>query len=337
MSVTVTSPSELRGFDARARSLIADAMALGWTGRLSSKGHWIGRAPDGTATMSAPRKMDDRGRTGRNAVAAFTRWVKAQRPDVAAKVEAAVDAYVDNDPIASAVISDGIRKRDLAPKPEPESLPLTPLAAATLTRTVVSSGPWSAHRNPSSRGGTKYPSRAVVERHWSDGTVDYACAYEGCDYASEVARSVASHYGAAHRDAPAGPPVGLVPAEDYTEPITERTYQPTDRLVDALVAYLSGLDLDVATPMSLALSFLTWAHERPDLEHSTRPGGRELTDAEILDRIRGLVGQPQRQEIEALRAELEQARAERDAAIDQKARYERDLDALRDLVAGLGR
>lgn len=290
---------DLRGFDARARQIISAAIAEGWTGRISSKGHWIGRAPDGKATMSVPRKMDDRGRTGANARATFAKWLRERHPDVTEAIAAAEAAADEGDPIAASILAGAAMKR-----------------------------------------------ASVVERHWSDGSVDYACAYPGCDYAAgAVARSVASHYGAAHRDAPVGPPTGVVPAVDYTEPITERTYRPTDRLVDALTAFLVEQRFD--TPLvarDLATLFLTWAHERPDLSDVESRERRDLTDAEILDRIRGLVGRPLQNEVNEARvaaaealARLAVAEAERDEAVARFQRVEADLAALRDLVDGLGR
>src|SRR6478736_2170532 len=39
-----------------------------------------------------------------------------------------------------------------------------------------------------------YPSQATLERTWSDGSVDYACAWEGCDYTADKPRSTSSHY-----------------------------------------------------------------------------------------------------------------------------------------------
>lgn len=72
---TVVAPSQLRGWDKECKSLVDAAQALGWTGRISSKGHWIGRSPDGTETMAVqPKQSSNRGLE--NTKARFTRWCR---------------------------------------------------------------------------------------------------------------------------------------------------------------------------------------------------------------------------------------------------------------------
>ncbi len=42
------------------------------------------------------------------------------------------------------------------------------------------------------------PTTAVIERTWSDGSVDYACSAVGCDHSDQKMRAVSSHFGAKH-------------------------------------------------------------------------------------------------------------------------------------------
>ena len=66
------------GFDDGARDLIRRMLDAGWTGRVSSKGHAILRAPDGKSTASVARDFT-RARSGRNATADFERWLARNR------------------------------------------------------------------------------------------------------------------------------------------------------------------------------------------------------------------------------------------------------------------
>jgi hypothetical protein len=69
---------ELRNFDADATKLILEMQIAGWTGYITNRGHAFMLAPDGTTTASVTRDSL-RGRSGRNARAQLTRWVRTQR------------------------------------------------------------------------------------------------------------------------------------------------------------------------------------------------------------------------------------------------------------------
>lgn len=64
--------SDLKAWDTTMWGIIADAQSEGWLFGMSSKGHAIGRSPDGTTTISVPSK--DVRRSGKNARAELTRW-----------------------------------------------------------------------------------------------------------------------------------------------------------------------------------------------------------------------------------------------------------------------
>lgn len=71
------SRHELRRFDAQATALILEAVAAGWIGYISNRNHAILYAPDRRGTISISRDSK-RGRSGRNADAAYRRWQARQ-------------------------------------------------------------------------------------------------------------------------------------------------------------------------------------------------------------------------------------------------------------------
>jgi hypothetical protein len=60
-------------FTPAARRLITKYAELGFKGRISSKGHWIGHGPDGRTTVAVAPKLRGRGRSTTNQVAEFAR------------------------------------------------------------------------------------------------------------------------------------------------------------------------------------------------------------------------------------------------------------------------
>lgn len=72
--------SDMSGFDKECIDLAMEAVDFGWTGKMSSKGHLILRAPDGTTTMSISRRWTN-GRSGLNMRSNFDRWLRSERGD----------------------------------------------------------------------------------------------------------------------------------------------------------------------------------------------------------------------------------------------------------------
>jgi hypothetical protein len=66
------------GFAPERAALIREMEADGWTGRISSKGHAIMRAPDGTTTCSVAPKLGSPTRAAANQAATYRRWKRAQ-------------------------------------------------------------------------------------------------------------------------------------------------------------------------------------------------------------------------------------------------------------------
>lgn len=64
---------DVSGFDKTMAEIVLEMGEHGWVGRMSSKGHAIMRAPDGTCTHSVSRDSL-KGRSGKNTRAVFERW-----------------------------------------------------------------------------------------------------------------------------------------------------------------------------------------------------------------------------------------------------------------------
>lgn len=324
----------LPGFDKRNRALVYAMWDAGWTGRRTSKGHWLALAPDGTTKITVPSK-DGNNRGFANAHAQFMRWVKAHAtPEIQEVWDAALET---DDPLLKDVLAESIVRKQTrqivsdqmerkhkefieAMKNDPR-VEIVPLVR-----------PWMARKQPGKRGGVLYASEAVLERVWPTGETDYACAFEGCEYTGDNPRGVAAHYGKAHtlkgESEPAGQDGAQVIDPTYTEPTTTRDYRPTERLVTTLgdlLESLRGMDIQ-----EMAVAILTWMHDRPDIDHEPRTL-IPLTDRQVLDRIRLLVGQPDQTDT------IERLTRERDEATARLLKVETDIAALRDILDGVGK
>lgn len=309
----------LPGFEKEPRELVYAMIEAGWTGRMTSKGHWLGKAPDGE-TLTIASKVGN-WRSFRNAEAAFRRWLRKQVPGM---LEAAEESADKNPKMADVILNDAYKR-----------------ASAVIIesgRHITVERPWMAHKAPGRGGGTLYPSKVTIERLWSDGTVDYRCAADGCDYVNAYPRSVSRHYGRTHSAKGIREITNPVAVIDptYTEKVTEHAYTPTQRLLDALMAVLA--ESDGMNRLDLATAILTWMHDRPDIEHITREPVEPEGDAAILYKIRMLVGQPDlRFEVGRLEEVLAARTRERDDANARLVEVERDLGALRDLIDTIGK
>jgi hypothetical protein len=300
----------------------------GWTGRRTSKGHWLGKAPDGTTTLTIPAKNgNNRGLA--NATAQFMRWLREHMSDE--ERDLFDKAKEEDNPIVKDVLADSlIRKQVERVIHERDERIEATIRTAIPEGTIVIEPlirPWLARKHSGRDGGTRYESETTLERVWPNGRTDYQCALPGCDWTSDKPRSVAMHYGQQHtRKGEAEPasqdgPHHIDP--EYTEPVTSRDYRPTDRLVRALEEYIAGHEWE--TVYDLSVLMLTWANERPDIEHESRPLV-PLTDAQVLNRIRMLVGQPDQSD------RIEELEATVDILSNEVARLKDEKAALRDLL-----
>lgn len=159
--------------------------------------------------------------------------------------------------------------------------------------TLVSVGPWMVHSAP---GKEKMPSKAVLERHWTNGGVDYACPVPGCIYSGEKPAKVMGHYGRMSSESHVAyrKRVGL--GRDEVQPSAPESVLPplpTISIIGEQVA--TGIvDAPVVTP-------------EPALVDESVPAVGSLTRDEIATAIMALVdriSEGQRARIVELEAEL---------------------------------
>lgn len=213
-------------------------------------------------------------------------------------------------------------------------------------RHIVDQRPMLAARGHSSNGkSSAYYSDTTIERRWSDRSVDYACAAEGCDYTSDSRTSPSRHYAATHSRTD-----GKVPQRSsFRAEVPERAvydYQPRDARVDALAEAISELMAQGGrSPREIAEAALKWVHEQ---RHTHLSADHEpLTPEEQIARIKTILDdgtmfnldQQTREQADRI-AELEGKVVEAEARAEQaEAKYgelSSNMQALRELVDGLG-
>lgn len=239
------------------------------------------------------------------------------------------------------------------PKPKPKKASVDEQARQRVTRErhIISERPAMMHQHIKGGTGRSYPSKTTVERRWSDGTTDYVCSVSGCSKEPSQNRLAfsGSHWAMHVRKGEAEPfdeseaRASTVEDPSYTEPAyTRQRSEPTRR--ETLIKALQAVDLKSISVEDLADTVLA-------VLESTGIGGgsepKELTDAEVLNRIRRLVDrghyadQEQQilqrdQQIEDLMTYSERREQELEAAVldaQQRATAaEEHLQALRDLV-----
>ena len=332
------------GFSSESRAIISELENYGWTFRVTKRGHAIGRAPDGVTTASVPMTLSRANRSQQNTMAVLNAW---RRKVIEAAAQTGLDKIADAtylhdgppDPVIDEVLDRARRKRAR------ETAQILATPSESEAPTIVATSLWLSRMASSRERATTnlVENERVQKRTWSDGTVDYACLWDGCDYTHTSPRSVAVHYGQKHtkregaepRDAAARVPVAVAVPIDV-ETMRSRTYHPSDRLIAALAAFLLEHG-DMGGVEETAHAALLWFHDRPDLEDAETRERAPMTDAEILARVRLLVGgrdvaleerfaeqQAVVADLEATVARLETLRAEE---ATEHARVRADLEA----------
>jgi hypothetical protein len=259
--------------------------------------------------------------------------VATDKHDTIQALGKSVDAIQMDDSIADKIITNGINKKvaDL-------STALTEKEAAMPT--ITSTKPWLAHKAASATGGKFYESQAVTERTWSDGTVDYACSLDGCDYTSDKPHSVRAHYGrsVSHPNLGTRKDAKEVKGKDYFEAMTHR---PTKGRIEAILAVLAkhpeaGHDLPLPDLIELILSAdmeRDPLYERGENLITGLIGG-QASDADIVEHFRRVlgIGNKEAELTEALAA----ANADLDKALAEVERLKNERTALRELLTEEG-
>lgn len=203
---------------------------------------------------------------------------------------------------------------------------------------IVREEPWSAHRNAK---GETYPSESVMERHWSNDTVDYACRWPGCDYTDESPHTVAKHNGGHKRGQGRVPQAqidGLDP-EHVSNPRRATRIRNLAREIDGAMtaAIAAGIMID---PQWLAQWIID---HRVDSLPTPGETPEELTTEQILDKIAALVdrgrGKVLREQVDTLQTQVEGFMGRLQETLDLAAtnenraiRAEGNLQALRDML-----
>jgi hypothetical protein len=203
---------------------------------------------------------------------------------------------------------------------------------------VVRQQPWLAHRSPAEGGGIRYSSKAVLERRWSDGRVDYKCSR--CDYRNENPKSVATHYGRSKDHPAVGEDEGFVRDAQYTSPLSTREAARVTRWQHRLERAMAGLDRE-------SDDFVRELAERlvDQTEYTPATDREPLTAEQVLDRVRRLVDTGEyvaaqertaelELELETIRATVAEARSEADRERARATEYQDRWDALSAIVAG---
>jgi hypothetical protein len=203
---------------------------------------------------------------------------------------------------------------------------------ATLPPSIVKLVPHDA------RGGEGrfYRSNAVNDRHWSDGTVDYACAWHDCTFSHAQYRNVAAHYGS-HLRGQGTQPTEAPYRTDQEEADLARHRARIERLTRELEAAASDWDEENGSYSWRWMAEHIVLHRHWDRTgHDDDAEARELTADEIIERIgrlidngktSNLLADNQRLIDEAAKAAVLAAEAETRAA-----KAEGNLQALRDLL-----
>ena len=320
--------------------IVGLAMWCGWTTHKGKLFHL--RAHDGTS-MEIPTNTNLNIRVFRSRIRTILRHRENINTPPAVMVGSIIDTYKVDKSHAQILWA-------LAKEVKPVKQPAAPFAPTTAekypVRKIVKQEPWSAHNRTSKKGGTQtYPSKAVMERTWSDNTTDYACRWEDCSYTNENPQSTARHF-AAHRRGEGKAPQAITDGVDptWTPQKRARIAKLRGEVDGALRAALSqGIDFSV---VDQAEWIATWI-----IEHRVEPLGdgegggseRELTAEELLDRIAALASRGRtpllRQQIDSLNAavegymsEVDDARALAALATARAERAEGNLHTLRDLL-----
>ena len=226
-----------------------------------------------------------------------------------------------------------------------ESKPAPVVTGKHRKRRITKEEPWSAHKGSTTDGvSTTYPSDAVMERQWNDGTKDYACRWEGCPFTHESPQSTARH-NASHKRGEGKQPQPEVDGVDPDHTPAKRARIRRLRVeVDGALqaAFEQGIDFEV---VDQAEWIATWI-----IEHRitpVNPTGTEeptpMTAEEALDKIAAIVDRGRntilREQIETLNAQVEgfiehveEVESAHTAAEARAKRAEDNLHAYRDLI-----
>lgn len=308
-----------KGWHEEYESLFLFISQFGWTAREQVNGSVVFTMPG--ASNQSLRKPDmrikDQKWHHKTAMDFAQRILKATPLHIKERLLAEMDEFGVEamSDLAISAATPVVTVAAVAPKPkrEPEESGQVP----SLTRV-----PWMA-----SRGATLYESKAVVEVRDGDEVVWYECPT--CSHREDNPRSAAAHYRRAHR-------VGLGRDNQNPSSAVNTDYRPSLRLLEALAEFLAAGDW--VTPEDAALSALVWFHERPDLGDPEFRHFPAMTDTQIVQRIRTLVGTGvTEEEMEDLREKVEWWKRQQDITATQRDEATEEVARLVEANAALER
>jgi hypothetical protein len=230
------------------------------------------------------------------------------------------------------------KERFVKPIPTPAEVAAKQKAA----RHIISERPAIMHAG----AGRGYPSKTTIERKWSDGTTDYACALDTCGEISNNRRAFAgAHWGMHIRKGEADFATQDLqyiedPSHQGTQGYTKANYR-----LNKLKQLLAGIDLTKMPADDLAEQIDEYLRRDTD-DVPSEP----LTAEQVVDRIRRIVDRghytEQEQRIAELAEQIDQVTLyadqqiadaeERANAQTQRANaLEETLGALQELLAGV--
>lgn len=207
---------------------------------------------------------------------------------------------------------------------------------------LVSQAPMMSHQQQGHGDipGKRYPSKSIIERHWSGGGVDFKCAL--CEFHRPKMEGIRGHWQKHVNDGSAdalSDKKVLVEDPEYMGPISppRSSWTPRSSRVAALAAFLRTLD--GKDEEETAQAVLEWIHEQSAKQSPLSAESEPLSDTEVLDRIRRLVDRgeylEQRKAFEQQAQELDTMRQELARMDRARAKAEREAERARDDMAAL--
>lgn len=329
--VDLRDPRITRGVSKELMPVLRTAEQLGWTGKRNSNGslrlmspvddHAI-HLPMGRQDPTLPKKLASR-------VLAHSDQERVGELARVGSGKAKAAMLTRGGEVTAQEFEDITALADVLESTQGAAFGLMPAQAI-----VVSETPWLAKLNQTKAGGAHYESDSVIERHWSDGTVDYlcpTCRALGQDvYTADNPRSVATHNrrhvirGEKTRaTTPGKKEIVEVRPDDEVTPRTEaRIERLAKELAAALVVTRGYNPSDTSAEdyaRRLAAHIIEQRGERQ--EHEPIPV-EPLTPEGLVAQIRALVARDLLAERQAMLAQVEQ-QALQIAAVEASLERER--------------
>lgn len=293
-------------FNKETVEIVEMALLVGWKLHITGEGSMTIIAPDGIHKHHFTPRRNSKNRN--QILKSVARYSDPALMAIAFSADHLPDAVVNILPTVDTPGSVIMSRPEDEPKVTPAVMPKRRHEFSTEPKeaTIVSEKPMVAKAGES-RG---YTSVTTIERKWSDGSMDYVCAYDGCDFASPNRKAPSGHYAATHtRDkGTAKQPESFRALVPNAHP-----YAPREGRIRALAELISELMGDERSPEDIARVALTWVHEQSRKGTELSVEREEMSAEDMLHRIRLLLDDGRfvamQQEVEALTTRLTESEA----------------------------